>query len=61
MMLSFSEFKSDESDESESDVQHRKALIHDGRAHKDAYPAGVRLNNHHVVKSCKNMTGMIIQ
>ena len=42
-------------------VQHRKALIHDERAHEDAYPAGVSLNNHHVVKSCKNMTGIIIQ
>ena len=42
-------------------VQHRKALIHDGRSNEDAYPAGAKLNGHNVPLSCKQMTGIIIQ
>ena len=36
-------------------VQHRKALIHDGRKNENAYPAGAKLNGHNVPLGCKQM------
>ena len=41
-------------------VQHRKALIHDGRKNEDAYPAGAKLNGHNAPLGCKQMAGIII-
>ena len=41
-------------------LQHKKALVYDGRMTEDAYPGTVKLNGHNVVRSCAQMPGIVV-